>query len=354
MKVLILTNMFPTAINPAYGVFVKGQVESLEKIGVHTHVFFLNGREKKIAYFRAIFDLAKLLKGHSFVLAHTHHTYCNYALYAAMHISGKSLPVVTTFHEGEVWAAKPEISDQSRLQRLRLKNLFQYARENIFFKRTALQWVDAIIAVDREMIKKVLRKGKIPLVYEIPCGVDIELFKPLAKEESRKFIGLPQNHSLIFFPSNPTRHEKGFYLLQAAVQLLEDGKGPGLRIVAAGGIPHEKMSLYYNAADVVVHPSLYEASPTAVKEAMACNAPIVASRAGDTARILDDMPGHFLCSLEPRELAHKIKDAIGFGKRTEGRNRIAALGLDMDSTAKKIQDVYEDVIKKASRFSGER
>lgn len=353
MNVLIISNMFPTPVHPAYGVFIKDQLASLEKHGINSHVYFLNGKERKGNYLRAISDVARLLKRESFDLIHTHHTYCNYALYLAMRIAGKSLPVVTTFHEGEVWADQEKVSDISRLRRLGLKNLFQCARENIFLKRMALQWVDAIIAVDREMIRKVLRKEKIPPVYEIPCGVDIEMFKPLAKEECRHVLGLPQDRDIIFFPSNPARHEKGFHLLQAAVQILE--KSPAPHIVVAGGIPHEKMPLYYNAADIVVHPSLYEASPTAVKEAMACNAPIVASRAGDTARVLGDMPGHFLCDLEPHDLANKIKNAIGFGKRTEGRNRIIELGLDMDSTAKKIQAVYADVMKKAySLSSGEK
>lgn len=354
MKILFLTNMYPTPSNPAYGAFIAGQITSLKTLGICEHIYFINGREKKRAYFRAIWDIAKLIREKPFELVHTHHSYCNYVLFAAMHMAGKSLPVVTTFHEGEVWLAKKEVSKQSLpyAQQSNSKGLspriFQCIRENIFLKMMALRWVNAVIAVDNKMITEFIVNRKNHLIYEIPCGVDIEVFNPLAKEECRSILSLPQNQYIIFFPSNPKRHEKGFHLLQDAIQLLDGNTRKMLQVITAGNIPHEKMPLYYNASDVVVHPSLYEASPTAIKEAMACNIPIVASGAGDTSKILGNLSGHFLCKLNSQDIADKIKCSIEFEKRTEGRKRLIEMGLDHMSTAKKIKGVYEEVIRSLS------
>lgn len=345
MNVLIVTNMYPTPSNPVYGIFILKQVESLEKQGVRCHVYFLNGKDNKSNYLKAIRELAKLLCSESFDIVHSHHSYCNYVLYAAMRIARISLPTVTTFHEGEAWTSNAGTPCKSLLQQLRWKHLSQYARESKYLKRKALIWATAVIAVDRKMMNTVFLKGKTPTVFEIPCGVDIESFQPLPRAECRDLLGLPRSQSIIFFPSDPKRREKGFHLLRNAVHILDDTIYPRLQVVAAGGIPNEKMTLYYNAADVVVHPSLYEASPTAVKEAMACNVPIVASTAGDTVRMLDDVPGHYLCSLDPPDLAKKIREAIGFGRKTEGRKRILSERLDLKSIASKIQEVYECVIK---------
>jgi teichuronic acid biosynthesis glycosyltransferase TuaC len=358
MKILILTNMYPTPSNPAYGAFIAAQVASLRKYEIYDHIYFINGMEKKRAYFRAIWDVTKLLKEETFELVHTHHSYCNYILFIAMRIARKSLPVVTTFHESEVWLAKEETFKQSLqyTQQINSKNLylsiFQYLRKNIFLKMMALRWVDAIIAVDKNMVKNFMSNIKNPLIYEIPCGVDIEVFKPMAREECRSILSLPQNKCIIIFPSNPERPAKGFNLFQDAIQLLDRNIKIMLHVISAGNIPHEKMPFYYNASDVVVHPSLYEASPTAIKEAMACNIPIVASKAGDTQKILGNLPGHFLCDLNPQDIADKIKYSIDFGKRTEARSRIIEEGLDLVSTSKKIKKVYQEVIKnECSRHS---
>lgn len=101
-----------------------------------------------------------------------------------------------------------------------------------------------------------------------------------------------------------------------------------------------------NAADVLLLTSRYEGSPNVIKEAMACNCPIVATDVGDIRWIIGDTEGCYLTSFDPGDVASKLQLALKFGRRTRGRERLIELGLDSVSVAKRIVQLYQDVIEK--------
>ena len=91
--------------------------------------------------------------------------------------------------------------------------------------------------------------------------------------------------------------------------------------------------------------SFHEGSPNVIKEAMACNCPIVATNVGDVEFIIGDTKGCYISDFDANDVAEKIKLALEFGKKTEGRNRIIEFGLDSRSVARKIIRVYKQVLK---------
>ena len=102
-----------------------------------------------------------------------------------------------------------------------------------------------------------------------------------------------------------------------------------------------------NASDIVVLTSLREGSPNVIKEAMACNCPVVATDVGDIAWLFGNEPGHFLSGFDPQDVATKLNMALEFSEeygRTSGRNRIIELGLDSESVARRIVGVYEEAM----------
>jgi len=106
--------------------------------------------------------------------------------------------------------------------------------------------------------------------------------------------------------------------------------------------------LFLSSVDVFVVPSFMEGSPNVVKEAMACNCPVVATPVGDIPWLFGEEPGHFLCSFSAEDLAEKIKLALEYGTqygRTKGRERILKLGLDSDSIANRVISVYKQVLE---------
>ena len=115
-------------------------------------------------------------------------------------------------------------------------------------------------------------------------------------------------------------------------------KVEGLDLLAARGLPQEKIPLYMNAADMLVMASMSEGSPNAVKEAMATNLPIVTVDVGDTADLIGSTDGCYLVSRDAEAIVQKIVDVCRRGGRTNGREAITR--LSMEAVARQIVAVY--------------
>ena len=90
-----------------------------------------------------------------------------------------------------------------------------------------------------------------------------------------------------------------------------------------------------------------EGSPNVVKEAMACNCPLVSTNVGDVEWVIGNTEGCYISSFEPAVMAEKIKLALQFAEkqgRTKGLTRIMELGLDSETVAKRIINVYENLL----------
>jgi glycosyltransferase involved in cell wall biosynthesis len=95
---------------------------------------------------------------------------------------------------------------------------------------------------------------------------------------------------------------------------------------------------------VVLLSSPSEGSPNVIKEAMACNCPIVSTDVGDVREIFGGIEGCFIAESNPQNFAENIQRAIAFGRRTVGRDRIYY--LDSEIVANKILNLYKETIKK--------
>jgi len=334
MKVLILTNMYPTPEYPFYGIFVKEQVESLRKEGILADVFFINGRDNRLNYFLAVTRLIKKLRFGHYDLVHAHHTYCIYTFWTAKLILGLKIPLILTFHEAEALKS-PELipRDMDAISKLvYLKGI----------KRCALQRVNLLISVNKDLIRILNFKGR---AVVLPPGVDLELFQPMNKYKCREKLNLPKNKKIVFFPADvkspERRTQKGFDILQRTLAILPRDN---VLLTTGGSISHQDVPLYMNASDVVVQTSNFEASPMVIKEAMACNVPIVSTDVGDTKEIIGNTEGCFICERDPEDIAHKIEAVLSYGRRTEGRERMEKLGLGLEQIAQRIIKTYDEII----------
>ena len=319
--------MFPTPTSPAYGIFVREQVDSLRREGLTVDVFFINGAESKKAYLTAIYSLAKPLRAGQYDLIHAHHTFCIYPLRLAQLTLGDNTPVVLTFHEGEV-------HNLGQFKPRGLKRLvFSKA-----IKRAALSQARYIVAVEEALMAALSFRGEYRI---IPCGVDTQLFRPLDKDWCRDRLGLPRNRTLIFFPARPGNSQKGFDVLVAACALFTTEQ---VEIISAGDIPHESMPYYMNAADVVAQPSVFEASSMALKEAMAVNAKVVITPVGDAASVIGAAAGAFLCERTPESVFLALQRALAMDRPPRTRKRLLETELRLQDVAKRTISVYARVL----------
>lgn len=331
MKVLVVTNMYPSKNYPFYGIFVKEQIESLRKEGVTVDVVFINGKENRLNYFTCIKTLLNKNKSNYYDIIHAHHTYCIYPIKIVKIMTHLKTPVILTFHEGEVHRTdKLKIKDIDLIKRLVFSKKI---------KKIALNMVDGIIAVQQELIEALNFRGQYQI---IPCGVDLDLFHPMKKEQCRKEFNLPIDKKIIFFPASPDNINKGVDILREAITYLDR---KDIYLLVAGDIRHEDMPSYMCASDLVVQLSNYEASPMILKEALAVNVPVLFTGVGDVKSTVGNTIGCFLCERTPKDVALKLEIAINYKSQSEGRKRIIEAGLGLSDIAKKIIKVYENLLQ---------
>ena len=309
MKVLVVTNMYPTEDRPHFGVFVKDQAESLRQQGVDVDVLFMDGRRSKLNYLWGFPRLWKRIRGGGYDLLHAHY------IFSGLVARGQwPLPVVLTHHGAEVF-----MTWEARLCRM------------------SRRWFDKLIVVSPEM----QRKLDVPYAEVIPCGIDTNRFQPMAMEEARKAAGLPLDRKLVLWAGEHHRPEKRFDVVEAAMEILM-ARDPSVELVRLSSRPHEIVPTFMNACDVLLLTSDAEGSPMVIKEAMSCNVPVVSTAVGDVPEVIGGTDGCYICTQDPSEVADRLQQALAFGRRTNGRE--AVLPMDLAEISKRIIAVYEQAL----------
>ncbi len=197
--------------------------------------------------------------------------------------------------------------------------------------------VDKVIVVTEEIRRAIaVKKATV-----IPCGIDFELFKPIPQEEARKKLGLPLNKRLVLFVGNYYETRKRYDIAERAIKLVRQTY-EDVDLVLAYKRPYDEIPIYMNACDVLVLPSDREGSPQVVKEAMACNLPILATVVGDTPEVLAGIEGCYLCERNPEDFAEKMKLVLAKPFRTNGRKLTNR--YELQAIARQIIEVYEQVM----------
>jgi glycosyltransferase involved in cell wall biosynthesis len=321
-RVLVVTNLWPYEGDPSYGCFVQAQMESLRPLGVEYDLFFINGRASRWNYLRAYGQLWQRLRRKRYDLIHAH-----MGLSALVACCQVSVPVVISFMGFDVTG---KVGPDSRIP------LFGRFYQ---FSSFALARLSRAVIVKNAAMKRRLGRES---VYVIPNGVDLELFRPLDRQEARRQLGLDPGKKYVLFPYDPARPLKRYDLIDAAVAKARESL-PELAILCVHSLPQQRMPLYMNAADVLVLASQSEGSPNAVKEAMATNLPVISVDVGDVAALIGDTEGCFLVARDAGKIAEKIVEVCRKEMRTRGRKRIARLA--MENVAKEIMDVYAHALR---------
>ena len=324
MRVLIVTAMYPTKVRPAYGTFVKEQVESLRSTGVEVDVLCIKGNDGMKGYLVAGQKMRELMKAKPYDLVHAH-----YGLSGATARMQGRCPLVVTFHGSDLFG---EVGSQYQYT-------FQGMVKVLISKFVGLVATQCIVVAD-------LLKSKLwpQSAVTIPMGVDLSIFRPINPRDAREQLGLTQDKQRVLFAANPSDSGKRFDIAEAAVGLLQVTK-PNIKLLPLHDVAHEKVPLYMNACDVLVLTSMHEASPCVIKEALACNLPIVSVDVGDVARRINGVSGCYLCERTPEDVSTKLQQALAGGRSTNGRDKIQHLSLQ--NIAQEVIAVYEGLIGRA-------
>ncbi len=174
----------------------------------------------------------------------------------------------------------------------------------------------------------------------IPHGVDLDMFEPMDRDAAREEVGWPTDERIVLFPYPPKREVKNHPRARAIVDRVAGRVDRPVVMRTATDIPHERMSYYLNAADALLLTSRREGSPNTVKEALACNLPVVATDVGDVARRLDGVEPSTV-SDDDDELVAGLAEILRRGDRSNGREHAAEIGVERMGA--RLLSVYESV-----------
>jgi teichuronic acid biosynthesis glycosyltransferase TuaC len=308
--VLFVTNMYPHDGNQASGAFVQQQADHLRKAGHTVDVLHIHGDESKLKYLTSPFDVFARTRAASYDVVHAHYGLSGFPALFRQHT-----PLVITLHGSDALVG--------RIQPL--------------ISRIVCALADAVIVVSKGISARI--PGDI-----IPCGIDLGLFKGHDRASARARLGLPADGRVVLFPFHPTRAVKRYELARAAVDRLAD---LGVQMLTVSGVRNEDMPWYYSAADVMILCSESEGSPTSVKEALACDIPVVSTDVGDVREILGGVAGCEICADRPESLALGLRHVFErSSERFEGRPAMER--YDQSRVIASIVRVYERVIRERS------
>ena len=166
----------------------------------------------------------------------------------------------------------------------------------------------------------------------VPCGVKPDLFRPMGRDNARRYLGLNSDKVILFV--GRIEPLKGIDSLIRAMAYLKDT--PNLKLIVIGGdarsrdqlgrlkrmcrelqiedsvtfqelVKQEKLPYYYSAADVCVIPSYYESFGMVALESLACGTPVITTRVGDMENIIrQGETGYVIDDNTPDRIAENI------------------------------------------------
>lgn len=298
--------------------------------------------------------------GEAYDLVHSHYWLSGWVGQVLQGLWG--VPHVVMFHSLGEAKNRARVSEHEPIHRLE-------------GEREIAHSADRVICASQDERELLMRLYAVPssAIAVVPCGVDLDTFRPVDKAKVRRRLGLPSEPIVLFV--GRIEPLKGIdILLRAAAQLGEDihfclvivggdetvqrekmeleglaaELGIAGRVTFLAAVDHDLLPLFYNAADVCVVPSYYESFGLVALEAMACGTPVVASRVGGLqGTVRDSETGYLIPWRCPEPFAERLELLLENEelRRNLGESaRAVAEGYAWPYIAQQVEAVYDELL----------
>tara|TARA_Y100000816_G_C26057874_1_gene555249 strand:- start:380 stop:1309 length:930 start_codon:yes stop_codon:yes gene_type:complete len=303
--------------------FIQSQKNSLVKKNVEIDSFTVIGKGLS-GYLSNLKFLKDKLNASKYDIIHAHYVFSGWLAL----LTFSKIPLVLSFMGSDVYGTVDHRGNKN------LKGLINY-----FLSMLIQPFVDQIIVKSYNLSKYIYMKRKMKI---IPNGVDFDVFKQIDRNYCKEILNLSKKKKYVLFLANKKNPRKNFPLLQSAMDLINDSNITLFDL--AYPVSPAKVPLILNASSVLVLTSFYEGSPNVIKEAMACNIPIVSVDVGDVREVCDGVEGCVISKTDPLSIAEAIKSTIGTHQRTQGRKNIERLKIN--KVAAEIKLLYKSLLAK--------
>jgi teichuronic acid biosynthesis glycosyltransferase TuaC len=329
LRVLMVTSEWPREQWGGTPTFIVRQVNFLRAAGVEVELFSFHGARHPWNYALAWADVRRKLSGGRHDLVHAQFGQ------SGLVVLPTPLPLVVTLRgddlQGIVGPEGHYLAVGRVLHRL---------------SRAVAHRADAVILVSHHM--RDFLGPRLP-AHVIPSGIDFDLFRCIPRDKARRRLGLPPGDRLVLFVGRPTEPRKRFTLARQAVAILN--RFMPAELILGYGVPHSEVPWLMSACDVLVFTSMHEGSPNVVKEALACNLPVVSVPVADVPSRLAPVAGCEVCANDRADtIAAALKRVLRRGQRVEGREAVKE--LDERLLTGRLVDIYRSVVTARVRQNG--
>ena len=315
--------------------FVRSQAESLESAGWIVQFGFVDSRTSVGGIIQNIRRLRTEITHTRPALVHAQY---GSVTAAVAHFIRGSLPLIVSFC-GDDLLGTPNPGLRYRVREWGARAIGLWAA-----RRAA-----AIITKSNNLfhaLPHILQKKAVVLSN----GVETTWFRPMERDECRAKLGWDTKSKVVLFNAsqNDNQNVKNLPLARTTVTLL--GRSvPNVSLRMMSNANSEQVRLMLNAADCLLMTSLHEGSPNIVKEAMACNLPVVSVPCGDVGeRVKETYPGA-VRRYDASALADAIEDVFRAGCRSNGREQLVLQELTTSDVAQRLIHIYQDVLARCQQ-----
>lgn len=324
LTILVVSNHWgSTQIAGHKGIFVDRQISSLRNKNITVYAYDIGTSHSLSRFIKNTIQLRKYAQQINAALIHARYG----TITAAVSIL-TGLPTVITFCGSDL------------LPGASVSLVRTYA--GIFLSNLAAIFAKKIICVSEELRQALWwTRSKAVIISD---GVDLDLFIPGDQVEARQYLEWDKDHPIVIIDAARDPQNKGLELACQAMVIV-NRTIPNAELKIVKNIDPQQMPLCYQAADVLLCASRQEGSPNVVKEALACNLPVVSTPVGDVPERLMGVSESMIVPRDPQAIGNALIEILLMRARSDGRKSVSE--LDMSKTAEKVISVYRSVLSKS-------